>query len=295
LLEGCIRAAAIALVGVGALACAEPDPCTLESSSTLTVYSNNVGIFPDYVVAQYSESLKARKAKLVADEEERAALYAEAVLAFDGDPDLVLLQEIWSGKARDVLIAELADAYPHVAHPEGGDFQPSGLVVFSKLPLTAFRFAEFTDGEGIDKLSKKGIVGVRLEKDGRDVAAFVTHLQAGGEDQQIRPSQLRECDAMIESFTSFNPDAVTILAGDLNTASNKPSYQQIFENLSGPRDSHAAGCGTLEKTGRYDDDPTKRIDYLLSFGGVDAVSTVVDPGGETLADHLAVFGTVTLD
>ncbi len=309
---GSLNAAAAAALCLTALACsdgavadpvdsADPvdlsDPCQHIAQSELTVFSNNVGIFPDYIVARYSESLREKKAKLVQDEEERSALYADALLNFDRDPDLLLLQEIWSIKARDVLIAELAAEYPYFKHPHviGADaLQASGLMAFSKYELQEFDFKMFTMGEGVDKASQKGIVGVRLVKDGRDVAAFVTHLQAGGDDSAIRPDQLRESNEFVRAFAGDDDAVIKFLAGDLNTASNKDGYQKIFDNLPGVVDSYLPGCGLLEKTGRYSDDPTKRIDYLLTFDGAEAMSTIVDPGGETLADHLAVFGIVAL-
>jgi endonuclease/exonuclease/phosphatase family metal-dependent hydrolase len=273
------------------------DPCQHIANKQLTVFSNNVGIFPDYIVAQYSEKQREKKSKLVEDEEERAALYASVLLEFERDPDVLLLQEIWSIKARDVLIEELAVEYPYFAHPHviGDDgLQASGLMAFSKYELSNFDFQEFTMGEGLDKASQKGILGVRLNKDGRSIAAFVTHLQAGGNDPAVRPDQLRESNEFIDRFSGNDAAVVRLLAGDLNTASNKDGYQKIFDNMPGAVDSYRAGCGPLEKTGRYSDDPTKRIDYLLTFDGTEAMSTIVDPGGETLADHLAVFGIVAL-
>ena len=40
-------------------------------------------------------------------------LFARAFEECDGDPDVVLWQEIWSFKARDRLNKELAQKYPH--------------------------------------------------------------------------------------------------------------------------------------------------------------------------------------
>jgi len=276
----------------------ELDPCKHVASEQLTVYSNNVGIFPDYIVAQYSEKQREKKAKLVQDEEERAALYAKVLLEYDRDPDLLLLQEIWSVKARDVLIDELAVEYPHFAHPHviGNDaLQASGLMIFSKYELHEFDFQVFTLGEGLDKTSQKGILGARLTKDGREIAAFVTHLQAGGDDPLVRPDQMRESSEFMSGFTEDDDTLVKFLAGDLNTASNKDGYQNIFDNLPGAVDTYEPGCGSLETTGRYGNDPNKRIDYLLTFDDTEAISTIDDPGGETLADHFAVFGIVALD
>ncbi len=270
--------------------------CEQIAASQLSVFSNNVGIFPQYLVDLYSDSLKEKKQDLVADEAERAELYAAALLNFEQDPDVILLQEIWSTIARDVLIDELAVEYPYFAHPEApsDQLQPAGLIVFSKYALEDFDYHVFTKGEGVDLVSQKGIVGVRLVKDAAAVGAFVTHLQAGGSDKTIRPDQMRESSEFIRGFGEAEVDMVKFLVGDLNTNSNGDAYQDIFDNLPGATDSYVGDCSELKKTARYDDDPTKRIDYLLVFDGVDAVSGIVDPGGKTLADHLAVSGIVAL-
>jgi len=280
------------------VACAGPedfDGCEHIAASELGVYSNNVGIFPQYLVDLYSDSLKEKKKDLVQDEEERAALYAEALLDFERDPDILLLQEIWSIPARDVLIAELAGKYPHVAHPEAvsDSLQPSGLVVFSKYRLTDFDYEVFNRGEGVDLVSQKGIVGVKLKKEGRSIAAFVTHLQAGGEDKDIRPDQMAESSEFIRDFGGG--DRVRFLVGDLNTNSNGDAYADIFDILEGSEDTYVAKCSALKSTARYADEPEKRLDYMLTFDDVDAVSTIVDPGGYTLADHLAVSGVISLE
>ncbi len=270
--------------------------CNKIAENELKVFSNNVGIFPAYILALYPDGLKEKKAKIIKDEEKRAQLLAKALIEYEGDPDVLLLQEIWSIKARDALIIELAKKYPFYAYQPGVNtaLQPSGLMVFSKYKLNDFKFKEFTKGEGLDKLSQKGIVGVRLVKDGRDIAVFVTHLQAGGKDKTIRPDQLRESNEFISGFTKGRKNMVAIMAGDFNIASNKSGYQTIFDKLAGAADTYKAECSVLKKSARYDDDPAKRIDYLLTFHGVKAISTIVDPAGETISDHLAVFGIVSL-
>ncbi len=274
------------------------DFCEHIAEHEIIVYSNNVGIFPDYLVQLYPDSLEDKKKDLVEDEEERAALYAQALLDYEHDPDILLLQEIWSVKARDVLISALASKYPYAEYPDAiGDdaLQPSGLMVFSKYALHDFQYHVFTAGEGVDLLSMKGIIGVRLVKDDRNIAAFVTHLQAGAKDPTTKPSQLRECLEFMDGFTGDDEATVKIFVGDLNTSSNGDHYPEIFDILEGAVDSYRPGCSELETTARYDDDPTKRIDYLLTFDGIEAVSTIDDPGGPTLADHYAVLGRVSLE
>lgn len=161
-----------------------------KTDTQLKVLSNNVGIFPRHVVARYPAKLKEKKKHIMADEEQRATLLARSLIEFDRDPDVLLLQEIWSIKARDVLIKELAQKYPYSKHPA--------------------------------------------------------------------------------------------------------AYDKIFAHLAGARDSYKEGLGPLERTARYSKTPKKRIDYLFTFGDIAAESTIVDPAGKHVSDHLAVFGVIEL-
>ncbi|REK11965.1 MAG: hypothetical protein DWQ37_13165 [Planctomycetota bacterium] len=278
------------------------EPPSVEAGKSLKLLSNNVGIFPAAVVEQYPANVREKKKHIIADEEQRAALLAKALMEFDGDPDVVLLQEIWSLPARDRLIKEMAGEYPHVKHPPAiGDgtteILASGLMLFSKYPLDDYAFKEFTRGIGIDKQARKGIVGVKLTVGGKQVAVFNTHLQAGGKrDPSVKPHQLRECDAFIREFVDGDPEAIAVMAGDFNIRSNEPeAYGAIFSCLTDARDSYEKELGPLTTTTRNEKQPDKRIDYLLTFGDVQAASTIVDPAGETISDHMAVFGTVELE
>lgn len=269
------------------------------AEESLRVLSQNVGIFPQQIVALYPEKLKEKKKDIIEDEEERATLFARALLEFEGDPDVVLLQEIWSIKARDRLIKDLAQKYPYYKHPPtigagAAAMQASGLMVFSKHPLDDFAFQEFTKGFGGDKLARKGIVGVRVTKNSEKIAVFTTHLQAGGKkDPSVKPDQLRECNEFIRGFREALP---AVLAGDFNIRSTEPmAYDAIFTQLDGARDSYGEQPDAPTSTTRNDKEPKKRIDYLLTFGDIAAESTIVDLAGPRISDHLAVFGTVTIE
>ncbi len=268
----------------------------------LKVLSNNIGVFPPFVLALYPENVKEKKTAVIADEEERAAQLARALIEFDGDPDVVLLQEIWSIKARDRLIKDLSQKYPYCKHPQtigagATALQASGLMVFSKYPLEDFAFKEFTNGIGGDKAARKGIVGVRLTKNERHAAVFTTHLQAGGKrDPSVKPDQLRECNEFMRKFVDDREDEIVVLAGDFNIRSTeREAYDEIFVHLEGAHDSYQERLGPLTTTTRNEKQPKKRIDYLLTFGDVEAASTIVDVAGPRISDHLAIFGTVPLD
>ena len=151
-----------------------------------------------------------------------------------------------------MLINNLAAKYPYVEHPPTAgaeiiSMQPSGLIIFSKIPLTRLAFREFTKGTGLEKISRKGNDRCAVDQQGRGVALFNTHLQAGrNQDPAIRVDQLRECREFMREFTN-NDDAAVVLAGDFNIDSSALSaYRQIFEQLDGAQDSYDDGRGPIK-------------------------------------------------
>ena len=280
---------------------ASGEPPRAKESKCLTVLSNNVGILPPRAVALYSENVKEKKQHILADEEQAPRSWHAHCWISTVIPTSCCCKRFWSIKARDRLIKDLAGEYPYSRHPENisdgkTTIQASGLIIFCKVPIDHFGFKEFSKGFGLDKVARKGIVGIRLTKDGRKVAVFTVHLQAGGKrDPSVKPDQLRECNEFIREFTHDDKDVIVVLAGDFNIRSTDPAaYHEIFTHLTGARDSYQEGPGPKTTT-RNEKHPEKRIDYLLTFGDVEAVSTIVDPAGDRISDHLAVFGTVSLE
>lgn len=269
---------------------------------SLKVFSNNVGLFPQRVAGLLPTKVKEKKKSIIKDESERAEQLARSLIEFEGDPDVLLLQEIWSLKAKDVLVRDLAVKYPYFKHPETDPTSllamlPAGLILFSKYPLDDFAFQEFTQGFGADKIARKGIIGASLKIADKKIWVFTTHLQAGAKrDKSVKPDQLNECNQFIRKLAGAESDVRAVLTGDFNIDSTKPDeYHEIFSRLIGARDSYKERSGFPKGTTRNPRFPNKRIDYLLTFGVADGSSTIVDPAGNRISDHLAVFGTIPLD
>ena len=77
----------------------------------------------------------------------RAAAIAGRLLALDRVVDVIVLQECWHQGARDVLIAALRTAYPHVYAPPG---RYSGLLVASRKPPLGHFFTRFDATDGVE-------------------------------------------------------------------------------------------------------------------------------------------------
>ncbi|MCC6143152.1 MAG: endonuclease/exonuclease/phosphatase family protein [Candidatus Hydrogenedentes bacterium] len=246
--------------------------------------------------------MKEKKQAKLTDDTNLARALSEVLRKLDPAPDVILLQEIWSVAARDILKESLRETWPHAAHaPEVrlGDiaFQPSGLLLLSRHPLSDFRYHRFTQAIGLEFAANKGILGARLDIAGRPVAIFTTHLEAGNrQDPAVRASQLSECSAFMAEYTKADPQTLPILAGDFNIRSTEPdAYAAIFKNIPGFKDTFRAECSELQYTGRFSDEPTRRIDYFLVPDATRAYSIIIDPAGKTIADHHAILGYVAIE
>ena len=173
----------------------------------------------------------------------------------DGRYDLMVLTEVFSGRARRVLVEQLAHAYPWNVQYIGSNRllrQDSGLMLLSRLPFDALPdssehghprirasatgttpdwphvwFVEFDDCCHTDCLAAKGTGYVRVTLEQRPVDVFFTHMQARYDHQgprrqartrDIRRSQLQQLAGMVHEALDANrePAAASIILGDLN-------------------------------------------------------------------------------
>jgi exonuclease III len=194
----------------------------------------------------------------------------------ESDLDVVAFQEVWSGRALNVLRRHLP-SFPSVAWRRAIGGRPaSGLAVFSRLPVRAVSYTSFrgtrpTAGGAVFRLTRavnSGLKGVLVvELDGITVAA--THLTAnrdgdwsvGNRHHGFQSAQL----AMVHTVAREARTAgLTILAGDFNLASDGPLYPTV---AAGWRDPFAV---TDPASYHVEFLPPgsigRRIDYLLVSG-----------------------------
>ena len=106
------------------------------------------------------------------------------------DPDVVLLQEAWTAKART---AAPTNGNWSVARAAGQHtfFQQSGLVTLSKFPIIGGEFYPFSRAAFPDRFVNKGVLKVTVQlPGGRALNVWNVHLQDGG-SAEIRLSQVR--------------------------------------------------------------------------------------------------------
>ncbi len=172
-----------------------------------------------------------------------------------GGYDLILLTEVFSGRARRVLVEKLAGEYPWNVQYIGSRRivrEDSGLMLLSRLPFEALPnsrtynhrrlqasangtttdwphvwFVEYDDCCSSDCLAGKGAGYVRVQFDGQPINVFFTHMQAKydyhgprkqARTRDIRHSQLRQLAGLVRQVLDANGNASenAIVLGDFN-------------------------------------------------------------------------------
>jgi endonuclease/exonuclease/phosphatase family metal-dependent hydrolase len=183
----------------------------------------------------------------------RARLLADNIIA--GGYDLISLNEVFSNRARRILLERLRPHYPCNITMLRGSRKwrlDSGLMLFSKLPFQSLsdirdfipgraeviagaagdgnacvRFDEYNEYCCSDGLASKGAAYVKLTVADRPLHVFMTHVQASYLDHSVakylktveaRAAQLRQMAAFMRSVAGT--DALrrenTLILGDLN-------------------------------------------------------------------------------
>lgn len=170
----------------------------------------------------------------------RAQRYSMLVdfIAGNLDIDVICLQELFvlnmalcSYGKSDInhLVAELRDiGYYYVArapHSSRYGTQNSGLVTFSRVPITGSNFYPFPNQEPI---SKKGVLVTHLEG---GITVLNTHLPVG------HISRRQTAFEELERVVGLNSPRTMILAGDLNIKLHEQPWIPYFRkwyDVSGP-------------------------------------------------------------
>jgi len=222
--------------------------------------------------------------------------------------DIVLLQEAYSDGARITLLRGLARDYPYQSRVLGRDSgfrQDGGVVIISRWPIEheyQMPFGALCDGS--DCLADKGILYARVNKDGRRIHIFATHLQSGAANSTVRERQLRRLRGLIDAMR-LTPDEPVLIGGDLNVdrlTDRSNAFAMLAKVLEARHPDPPAGetfmptfdpaRNPLARDGKR----AKYLDYILysnrhlrPFLAVSRVRALTDRDG-SLSDHFAVHG-----
>jgi endonuclease/exonuclease/phosphatase family metal-dependent hydrolase len=148
-------------------------------------------------------------------QKERAA--ALGALLKSSDADVIVFQEAFMKKARNIIYEQLANVYPyHTGKPRGGGVFRfnSGVWIVSKYPLEDETFIRYKEKKGYDARSGKGALMVKVKHPNLDFYLIGTHVQA--DDQQlIRYAQFEQI--VKEIYPQVPVRVPKMIVGDLNT------------------------------------------------------------------------------
>jgi len=217
----------------------------------LTLLSWNIHMLP----SPYGWFSQPRKrAKLIIEKLKQSAHY-----------DVILFQEAFDNKIRDILFEELKYLYPFQIKPaDKGEFFKinSGLWALSKLPISLVDEIQFLNAIGWDWIALMGAKLYQLQKNNQDFYIINTHLQSdnGDEYSMVRNSQYTQIQ---HELIEPNVDATSplILCGDLNISQIKNLKKMLsFLNLkTGPLSSKLSFSNWTAGL----KNPKQLLDYIL--------------------------------
>jgi endonuclease/exonuclease/phosphatase family metal-dependent hydrolase len=151
----------------------------------------------------------------------------------DSDYQIIVFQEAFSSKCRNILKRELSVSFPYQYGPANMPLTPlrtsSGLWVVSKLPLTLLKSIRFKHATSFDRIAHKGAALFEGEFNGNKFQLLATHLQSENPDR-IAAGQCREISALLKEF--YTPNEPQLLCGDFNTEmSDYKNYTQMLQTL----------------------------------------------------------------
>ena len=223
-------------------------------------------------------------------------------------PDVLILQEVWSGGAREEISLAFGPAYV-TARCDGG-----GLMVLSRYPILRERFTPFPfdwDLSLPEWFAKKGVMEVILETPAGPIRVVNAHLALAFGEDNGRTRQLR----FLLDLLDERRDLPLVVGADLNTGTShyqpcelNPEYEWVLD--TGLRDLNPP----IMITESYDHGPPTRVgwprnpgrrgwrpDHLLvrdadtgriRFG---TFRLALDTPETALSDHNLLLGEITIE
>jgi len=216
------------------------------------------------------------------------------------DPDIVLLQEAWTAKARK---SAPATGSWWVARAAGQRtfFQQNGLITLSKFPIIGGKFYPFLRAAFPDRLVSKGILKTTICLPGGSILnVWNVHLQEGG-PPAVRHSQVQELVYRVQA--AEDGQVADLVGGDFNCTPESPHYRELEQAL-GPTVYGLGGEKPFVTWNKLSAKPGagQTLDYVFvrehqALQSVQAFARVAFAGptpAQQLSDHLGVEAVVNL-
>lgn len=253
-------------------------------------------------------------------QDERAGLIADYILGSEMDFDVLTFQEVFSASALEILGERLAGKYPfHSGRPDQKWWKPanSGLIIFSRYPITERSFCMFTRSRDTDFLSAKGVLVVGIEREGKPLVRIATtHMQAHRHHQSVRIRKHQYGQISRSIVNNFgNREVPLIITGDFNIDMyNHSEFGPFLEAMAFLRPEISGSFGfsydtelnSLAKKSNPRELHQSLLDYifLITGSGDQAVmleTRILDPRGiygrkagvaGSLSDHFPVYSVI---
>lgn len=245
---------------------------------------------------------------------------APALLQASG-ADIILLQEVFTARCRDVLLEAMRDSHPHAFWRDGANsLMGNGLLILSRWPIDGGQFIPFADKHPLaQSVWQRGVLTAELQVPGIG-ALRVTNVHLSPDPPFIAPDRAptrayraREIECLLAAAAGASGD--TILAGDFNTSPEicpddyrsivERGYRDVIADIHGTQGMSTFERGNpLVRVGRYRNWPDQRADHILLKAGTrlkplnarivfrEPLSHPQGPAGFPLSDHYGVQVTL---
>ena len=222
-----------------------------------------------------------------------------SLISMKDEIDILCLQEVFVEDGRNYLMKNLKRVWPHCIHKSGEDlfaFEDSGLMFFSKYPITSYVFHSYPKLIGTDILADKGYLQVKVKINKTKTLTIVnTHLQsdygiknkdgAVVRHQQLEILKKQKCD---------------ILLGDLNVIYNTLEYKKMTKILNHLKDVYSStnkDTSLLEIGERPNTHKDYgALDYIFikyKYRVLNNKVTTLKKNGKIPSDHYLFISTIT--
>lgn len=267
-----------------------------EEDKELRILSYNIQMLPRWIAHLGHGPVK------------RAKLIPEKLI--QDNIDIIVFQEAFDKHCMKLISRQLKTTYPYSIGPANdkkcGMKLNSGVMIFSKTPLTFVDQVDFTECEKEDCFARKGALLVETEFNGKKIQVLGTHKEAGG-SLPLKAGQYIEILGMVRKHTK--PNVPQFLCGDFNIRKDSDLYFGMlgsFEMKDGPitGELQFTSDHLLNDMSSYRPDDRKIIDFIFYRGnGHEPISTTREirryiqrwhKDHEDLSDHLAVLMSIKL-
>lgn len=216
------------------------------------------------------------------------------------NPDLVLLQEVWTAEARQAIPTNGPWAITRAAG-QHTFFQQNGLVVLSRFPVIGGQFYPFSQAAFPDRAVNKGMLKVTVALPGGGLLnVWDVHMQDGG-SPELRRSQVRELVDHVQA--AEDGQLADLVGGDFNCTPDSAPFKDL-EAAFGPTVQQMGGTQPFVTWDGLSDKPGEGeiLDHIFihpraifqELHATQHVAFDANTKAERLSDHLGIQAEVGL-